>query len=203
MNVRPRHAASLVLVKKERRGHSVLMGKRAKQHKFLPNVYVFPGGRVDPSDQRAEVAKPLAPVVARKLAYPNEHLSHAIGAAAARETWEETGLIIGDVKNGNLVADLSGFDYVARAITPPANPIRFHTRFLVADADHAKGELEGSGELLDLHWVRIEDAFKLSLIDVTEFVLEEVQHYLKEGQSHHQAIPLFGYRNGRPFIRRK
>lgn len=201
--VRPRHAASLVLVRKQGERHTVLMGRRAKQHRFLPNVYVFPGGRVDRADQSARILNPLQANVARKLESPGRNLSQAIAMAAARETWEETGLIIGDIKENNLVPDLSRFDYLARAITPPQSPIRFNTRFLVIDAEHVTGKLGGSGELLDLHWVDIQEAFKLPLVDVTEFVLEEVDCYVKAGRRAPDKVPLFGYRNGQPSIRRK
>mgnify|MGYP001555265144 CR=1 FL=1 len=36
--VRPRDAASLVLLRQGRAGTEVLMGKRATRHKFLPDV---------------------------------------------------------------------------------------------------------------------------------------------------------------------
>jgi 8-oxo-dGTP pyrophosphatase MutT (NUDIX family) len=59
-----------------------------------------------------------------------------------------------------LAPDLRHLDYLGRAITPPDSPIRFHARFLVADAEHARGELGGSGELLNLHWLAIDEAVR-------------------------------------------
>ena len=48
---RPRDAATLILV---RGGREVMMGQRSKGHVFMPDKWVFPGGRVDPGDARAK-----------------------------------------------------------------------------------------------------------------------------------------------------
>ena len=55
----PKHAASL-LVLRTADAPEVLMGMRGAGHKFMPNRLVFPGGRVDPEDHRAEPATPFA-----------------------------------------------------------------------------------------------------------------------------------------------
>src|SRR3546814_3764964 len=49
--VRPQDAASLILLRRGPGGPEVLMGRRAGGHRFLPNVYAFPGGRLDSSDR--------------------------------------------------------------------------------------------------------------------------------------------------------
>ena len=46
--VRPKDAATLILVDRSGRMPKVLLGKRHLRHKFMPGRYVFPGGRVDP-----------------------------------------------------------------------------------------------------------------------------------------------------------
>ena len=51
---RPKDAATLIVV----RGGTeptILMGKRAATHRFMPNKFVFPGGRLDLIDQRLQV----------------------------------------------------------------------------------------------------------------------------------------------------
>lgn len=49
--VKPRDAASLILVRRGSAGSlEILLGRRAGKHRFLPDVYAFPGGRVDSSD---------------------------------------------------------------------------------------------------------------------------------------------------------
>lgn len=180
--VRPRHAASLLLLRQTVNGPQVLMGRRPKKSSFAPDVFVFPGGKVDPADYRGH-APPLAEGCLEKMA-ASPGLAHALAAAALRETWEETGL---DVSAAPL-------KLAARAITPTMSPIRFHARFFVTDAEHAVGVPAATPELSDLTFRSIEDALKLPIIDVTEAVL----HALAQ-----DASPfLFAYRRGRPHITR-
>ncbi|WP_169568625.1 NUDIX hydrolase [Sneathiella limimaris] len=198
--VKPRDASSLIIYDKQASGTYVLMGKRAKAHRFLPNVFVFPGGRVDATDSAIEALRPLQPTVSKYLSNPGDK-SHAIACAAARETQEETGLILGTEENGDLKPDLSRVEFLARAITPAHNPIRFNTRFLTVDANQISGDLGGSGELLELQWFKIEDALAMPLVDVTEFVLEVLNNRLSSHNHSDNIIPLFTYRNGKPLIR--
>ena len=73
-----------------------------------------------------------------------------VAVAAVRETYEETGLLLGRLIAGRLEPALSGLDHIVRAITPTDSPIRFHARFFLADIASASGTLRGNGELLDL-----------------------------------------------------
>jgi 8-oxo-dGTP pyrophosphatase MutT (NUDIX family) len=59
--LRPRDAATLILVRKERGTPRILMGQRAGGHAFMPNKYVFPGGRLEPADCRVTPARDLHP----------------------------------------------------------------------------------------------------------------------------------------------
>lgn len=198
--VRPRNASSLVLYEKRGEQIFLLMGKRAKGHKFLPDVFVFPGGRVDTADFSSECKAPLTEDVSKYLSSPGS-MSHAVATAAVRETYEETGLIIGDVRDGQLYPDLSNLHYIARATTPSHNPIRFNTRFLMIDAKHAHGTLAGSGELIELQWFSVEDALRMPLVDVTEFVVGEVEKRLSNPTIEPNVIPIFTYLNGKSLIR--
>jgi 8-oxo-dGTP pyrophosphatase MutT (NUDIX family) len=182
--VRPRNAASLILVRHGPKGLEVLMGKRPQRSRFAPDVFVFPGGRVDAADFNAPAIKPLDAVCARRTgAAPR--LAHALAAAALRETREETGL--------TLPADHSVLSLVARAITPTASPIRFHARFFIADADNAVGDHADSHELSELAFRPLKETQKLPLMDVTEAMLE----LLTADERPHPF--LFTYRNGKPW----
>ncbi len=209
--VMPRDAASLVLMR--RHGGStepgdieILMGRRAPRHAFLPDHYVFPGGRLDAEDWSQPPASPMRPRVLSAVARscpPARAISmaQALGVAAIRETYEETGLVLGRLDGGaDLRPALGNLDYIARAITPPASPIRFHARFFLADASHASGEVKSNGELLDLRWLPVPKALALPVADVTEYVLEEVMRLLRRSAIR-TGIPLFSYRNGKPVIR--
>ena len=167
---RPRDAATLILV---RGGREVMMGQRAKGHVFMPDKWVFPGGKVDPGDAKAPAFKELTPETEKFLRHGVvRRAPRAYALAAARETLEETGLTVGDARG----PDLSRFSFVARAITPPYRPRRFDARFFMADAAVlAHDEPKGGDELLDVRWFSLADAFALDLPSITKFVLNEVK----------------------------
>ncbi|MDF1729938.1 MAG: NUDIX hydrolase [Minwuia sp.] len=202
--VRPRDAASLVILRGEGDDTEVLLGRRAGRHRFMPHMYVFPGGRLDRVDMTAPTLDRLDERPLRRLAAQfGGETAHGLAVAAVRETWEETGLRFGEMQGDRFVPRLSGIDYLARAITPPPSPIRFHARFFITHADRADGggdaPLTGSGELLDLDWRPLGEAVKMPIADVTEFVLEEVIRRVRGTAI--EAIPLFSYQNNAPIIR--
>lgn len=186
----PQDAGSLVLVRQGPGGPEVLLGRRAGKHRFLPNVYAFPGGRVDSCDRLELPFKPLVNI--NPLLQPS-------AVAAVRETWEETGIPLGLLDGARLRPDLSGLHYLCRAITPAESPIRFHARFFLRDVTGMPLALGGSGELLDLAFRPLEAALRLPLADITEFVLGMV------GQLGPDLVPqraaFWRYRRGKPMIR--
>ncbi len=164
--VRPRHAASLILLRKTLAGPRVLMGRRPAKSRFAPDVFVFPGGRVDAADFDQPVASALAPDCVRRTG-ADVRLAAALASAALRETGEETGLV--------LAHDHGPLSLAARAITPTISPVRFHARFFVVDADLAQGEAADSHELADLAWRTLDDSLQLPLFDITEAILRTLQ----------------------------
>ena len=152
----------------------MLLGRREPRHRFMPDVWVFPGGRVDRQDAGSLVSGELSPAVAAKLeARWSPARARALAVAAVRETFEETSLAFGELVDGQLRPSLDRLDYLARAITPALSPIRFHARFFIADAADGSGELRGNGELLNLRWIPIPEAMELPIINVTRMVLQE------------------------------
>ena len=182
--VRPRHAASLILLRKTVAGPQVLMGRRPAKSRFAPDVFVFPGGRVDAADYDRPTASPLAADCVRRTG-ADTRLAAALATAAIRETEEETGLVLAH-DHGPLIL-------AARAITPTNSPVRFHARFFAADADLASGEAADTSELADLAWRSLEDALRLPLFDITEAVLKTLQ---REG-----APFMMTYRAGATIVR--
>src|SRR5436190_1678026 len=105
--MRPRDAATLILVRMKGRMPEVLMGCRAAKSAFMPNRYVFPGGRVDKADAHIPIATPLdRHVKARLLKAASPLRAQALGVAAVRETFEETGLILGRPLKGGEAREL-------------------------------------------------------------------------------------------------
>jgi len=179
------------------------MGRRAPRDRFMPDVWVFPGGRVERGDARASAASELRPGVARRLAaHTRPELGRGLAVAALRETWEETGVALGrpDAATGSLVPELGRIDYVARAITPTTSPIRYHARFFVARSEDATGRLQSGPELVELRWVRLGEALRLPAIDVTRAVLREVEAWTSGRRR--AGTPLVHYRSGRMHVRR-
>jgi 8-oxo-dGTP pyrophosphatase MutT (NUDIX family) len=213
---RPRDAATLILYRQGRSRTEILMGERHGGHSFMPNRYVFPGGRVDPHDWRVRAAAELRRPVAERLANAaTAARARALAAAAIRETFEETGLLVArpDPVPGTPVPEnwreffatgyapaLDVLDYVLRAVTPPFRPKRFNARFFVADAAHAEGTIKGSGELLDLRWIPVEEALRLELPRITAIVLEQIATLIDRKPGEDRPIKLYRHVHGKPTV---
>jgi 8-oxo-dGTP pyrophosphatase MutT (NUDIX family) len=170
--MKPRDAATLILV---RGGREVMMGQRSKGHVFMPDKWVFPGGRVDPGDARAKAATELGAETEALLRKGtiSRRPPRAFALAATRETLEEAGLRVG----GPDGPELDKLSFIARAITPPYRPRRFDARFFMADAEAVLTDdtpIMGE-ELLHVRWFSLEEANALDLPSITRFVLKEVQ----------------------------
>jgi 8-oxo-dGTP pyrophosphatase MutT (NUDIX family) len=188
--VRPRDAATLILIDRTGPNPRVLMGRRHGGHDFMPGKWVFPGGRIDRSDFAAPYATDLRPEVAARLektASPAR--ARALALTAIRETFEEVGLLLGTPASPRpgagpwreflakgALPDLAALDFVARAVTPAASPKRFDARFFLAEADRLLSleRQPDCGELDEIAWVELEAALTLDLPSVTRFVLREI-----------------------------
>ena len=178
------------------------MGRRHRASRFMPSVYVFPGGRLEADDRRPSgFPERLSSPASSPLSSPwggvdgmTRRCLARFARAAIRETYEETGLLLGHpdappragvgepkvsgvwqaFARAGLAPAFSALDLVARAITPAGAPRRFHTRFFLADGAAAQGRLRGDGELEDLRWVPLAEVSALPLpAEVTGLVLRE------------------------------
>jgi 8-oxo-dGTP pyrophosphatase MutT (NUDIX family) len=217
--LRPRDAATLIVVDRSQGVARVLFGKRRMDMKFMPGKYVFPGGRVDRADRQVSVSHDLKPVELAKLQFDmkggaSEGRARALALAAVRETYEEAGLIIGSPADGakipndiswqafysqGFMPSLSALTFFARAITPPGRPRRFDTRFFCVDA----GAISFRGaplqdELSDHVWMPLEDARGLDLPPITRTILEDLGDRLAQGsfEAIDAPVPYYFYRNG-------
>ena len=179
----PKDAATLLVIRRDgplaNAAPRVLMGRRAKGHVFMAQKWVFPGGRIHPADYRVAAASELAEDTACTLcrtAPPAK--ARALAAAAVRELFEETGLLLGARKGERLLADLSALDYLCRAVTPSSRAMRFNARFLIAPAERVSGEIGGSGELEKLAWYPLSQALDAQLADITRKMLGEFVAWL-------------------------
>lgn len=169
-----RHAASLLVLRHGPHGAEILMGVRASGHRFMPNALVFPGGAVDTEDAAAAVASEPSPgLMAMLERNARPRLARAIAIAAARELLEETGLSFGTPPR------LDTLRYLCRAVTPPASPIRFNARFLLAPADAAQGTPGDTRELLSVRFRTLEEALAGQLMLVTREILTRLEAWLQ------------------------
>ena len=196
--LRPRDAATLILL--DRRGAEilVLMGRRHARHAFMPGKIVFPGGRTDPADSRIAVTENLHPAEAEKLGRGASRYSparaRAIALSAIRETYEEAGLLIGrkgpfsttkpdwqGFVDHNVQPSLENLRFVARAITPPGRVRRFDTRFLACwNSDVAVALPDGgpTDELEEIVWLPISQAKDADVPGITKTILEDLERRL-------------------------
>ena len=210
--LRPRDAATLILLDRQGGEMRVLMGRRHASHAFMPGKFVFPGGRTDPDDARVPVSDSLHPSDAAKLVAgrTTPARARAIALSAIRETYEEAGLLIGRraafdsgkagwrgfVEHG-VAPSLSALRYVARAITPPGRVRRFDTRFLAAWRDDVAVELAQGGpaeELEELAWLPLEKAIETDVPAITRTILGELRERLAADPRLEPGAPVPFYR---------
>ena len=182
--VRPRDAASLILLRGAGRDLELLAGRRPGHVKFMPGVWVFPGGAIDREDN-----KPW------RVESGGAHLPPRLlrcARAALRETWEEVGVVVGRpgaaaptataphdaltpieaaYADRGILAAVDALTYVGRAITPTPVFRRFNTRFFLADGSDVVGEPASSDELEDVGWHPIARRPLTPFRDVTQFML--------------------------------
>lgn len=207
--LRPRDAATLLLYRGDGDDVRVLLGRRHHGHIFMPNTYVFPGGRVNPSDSRVSPDSALrADVAARLERAATPARARALAVAAIRETFEETGLLIASSEgdgvhwHNKIGPRLDAIDYFFRAITPPNRVRRFDARFFFADASSTRGTLGGDGELQNLAWFSLDEIRDLEMAGITRIALAEFRRVVADPVSRDpdRPIPVSRFVRGRYLI---
>lgn len=212
--LRPRDSATLILIDRSEPVPKVLLGRRHSRHKFVPGKFVFPGGRVEPSDRKMPFATSLherhTARLLNKLKRPSAAKAVAFALAAVRETYEETGMMLGTrsaapiaapagpweaFARTQIIPDLGAIHFVARAITPTNRPRRFDSRFFAADisavAHRAEGFVGPDAELVELVWLPITEASRLDMPRITTIVLEDLRDRIAAGMNHDHPVPFY------------
>lgn len=200
--LRPRDAATLVVVDDRGGAPRILMGKRRADLVFMPGKYVFPGGRVDAADRHQPTADALAPdvealLLRRMKGRPSQARARALALAAVREAFEETGIVLGrpaappaghaGAAAGRATATWDAFfatghqpalgslDLLARAITPPGRARRYDTRFFLASATSiAATTPHRDEELSHIDWFTLDEVRGLDLPIITRAIVEDL-----------------------------
>ncbi len=112
MLVKPKDAATIILMRNSQdpdsRGFEVLMVLRSSRSKFVPSLYVFPGGGLDEEDCLPELENLYAGMDRKQALHMLDDISSpekALGAwtAGIRETFEEVGLLMAYTKEGDVI----------------------------------------------------------------------------------------------------
>jgi 8-oxo-dGTP pyrophosphatase MutT (NUDIX family) len=205
----PRDAATLIIVDRTAGEARVLMGRRHPKQIFLPDKFVFPGGRSESFDEIVPSVSDLRDSDIAKLLYDmkgpaSAGRARALALAALRETYEETGILVGEnhveANSGDLPLPaniapawrdffskgvrpaLAPLTFLARAITPPGRPRRYDTRFFWVDASRiALRAAPKDDELRDLDWFTIDEIRRLDIPNITRAVVEDLSEHLSAG----------------------
>ena len=219
---KPKDASSVIIINKKKNDLYVLMGRRPAKSRFMPSIYVFPGGAVDKTDYKVNKIFKLSTDLKRTL-LKSRSQAHtiAIMLAGIRETAEECGLFLTrktkflDCKDlacdnmwdlflkKSLLPSIQNLHYFGRAITPAYLKTRFHARFFISDFKDFSGEIKANGELENLEWIKLSKARLLPLADVTEFLINRLIEF-KNKSSRFQEIgvyPMFTRRNKKMWVK--
>ena len=219
--IRPRDAATLIVIDRAHGEPRVLVGRRHDRHAFMAGKFVFPGGRIERSDARMQSLGALDKASERRLLFGMparaKNKARTLALTALRETLEETGLLIGrkhtsaaairscptDWKpfaDAGVLPDLSRLTFVARATTPPGRTRRFDTRFFIVDRSDVAAELNDpsgpEGEFVELRWLPL-SAAKISpdMPTISKTVLIEIEK--RFGARGNPPVPYYLFRGGR------
>ena len=184
----PRDAATVLLLRDAPGGFEVFMVKRSGLSDVLGEAHVFPGGKIDAVDNSSAMLARIHGLAALDTAALGEDLpvERAAGmfVAAARETFEEAGVLLARCSAGDLAGDLSAararlnakepFDAVlasidalldsaalvpwVRWVTPVMLAKRFDARFFLAAAPAGQEAVHDNYEATHSEWLKPRDA---------------------------------------------
>lgn len=138
--VDPRPASTVILLRDTAAGPEVYLLRRQRTMAFAAGMTVFPGGRVDAGDASVadSWAGPSPEWFADRMGCPVDSAA-AYVAAAVRETFEESGVLLAGPSTSSVVGDTTRADWEADRVALEAGELRFadflHRRGLVLRAD--------------------------------------------------------------------
>lgn len=176
-----RDAATVVLLRDGGAGLEVWLLTRVQQMAFAGGMSVFPGGRVDEGDAGLPLADADIGRIATRFEC-SEDTAHALVGAAARETFEETGVLLttpaadlsgarsdvelgrvsfGDLLRANALAvDVAALRPWSRWVTPDGEVRRYDTRFFVGAVPPGADAQDVTSESSEAEWVPVADAIE-------------------------------------------
>jgi 8-oxo-dGTP pyrophosphatase MutT (NUDIX family) len=188
-----RDASTVIVGRDASEGLEVFMVRRSARAVFLPDRYVFPGGRVDAADGNEAT---------KRLHGSAGDVDPAYVMTAARETFEEVGLLFADrtvdaaalaaarraMVSGELsfgdalerlgaCVDASQLRYFSRWVTPQAELARrFDTRFFVARAPRDQVAEADASEVSDGRWFAPAEALAAQQRGEINLIFPTIKH---------------------------
>jgi 8-oxo-dGTP pyrophosphatase MutT (NUDIX family) len=180
--VRIRDAATVILLRDGADGLEAWLLTRVVAMAFAGGMTVFPGGRVDEADATLPVTDAEVARVAARFDCAPEFARSLVGAAA-RETFEETGVLLtvpsadlsgaradvergfvsfGDLLRANgLTIDAAALHPWSRWVTPEGeSPRRYDARFFVAELPADQRAQDVTTESTEASWVPVTTALE-------------------------------------------
>ena len=201
--VRP--AATVMLAREEANRVELYMLRRSSRSAFLPEVFVFPGGAVDPEDEH--IARQRLLRAAQTPAPGREASDPAFEVAALREAFEEAGIFLAARRDGrsanldgerlrgardallagkttlselleslDLALDARGVEHFSHWITPPTEPIRFDTHFYLAAAPRDQAASSDDRETFAGVWISPGEALRRYEAGNFPLIFPTIQH---------------------------
>ncbi len=187
-----RDASTVIVGRDTSEGLQVFMVRRSARAVFLPDRYVFPGGRVDAADRDE----------AGRLRGSAGDIEAAYVMTAARETFEEVGLLFADrgvdaealaaarramvtgelsfggvLERLDVSVDASQLRYFSRWVTPQAELARrFDTRFFVARAPQDQVAEADATEVSDGRWFGPAEALAAQARGEINLIFPTIKH---------------------------
>ncbi|MEM9193697.1 MAG: hypothetical protein AAGF12_31265 [Myxococcota bacterium] len=185
----PTAAATVLLLRPQNSGFELFMVRRHQKSGFMGGAYVFPGGKVDEADchdemfarVRGQTVDSAAAALGEARGEESRRRCLGLFVAAARETFEEAGILLADVRPGTDLEALrrrllDGGDFASllqeadaylrldrlvawtRWITPAIEKRRFDARFFVASAPPGQEGAHDHKETVEHRWIEPERA---------------------------------------------
>lgn len=186
-DIAPLRPAATVIVLRPSAPHpfEVLLVRRSDKVAFMAGAHVFPGGRVDPTDEavpaeacdglatlgrcadlsaadearyRVAAIRELIEEAGVLLARRDGRMVDAVTAAAVRASLRPHESFVGQLAARGLTVALDAVMPFAHWVTPEIEIRRFDTRFLLARVPADQDASHDDGEMTDLEWMAPADA---------------------------------------------
>jgi recombination protein RecT len=183
-------------------GISVLMVRRSASSSFVPDVFVFPGGTLDPADydslppegwNEERIAREFRSVISQSLPASQEPIAQrdarALVRAAVRELAEEVAIVL----------DPGEMRLFSHWITPSNEARRYNTHFFVARGPAGQEGVADAVETHDAVWIAPREALERSARAEFSLVYPTVKH-LERLASFSNVDALLAFAQTKPIV---